>query len=140
MRKIEILKYLVKKGYKPVKDLKTSKGDTVYKYILPSGDIERLYILESFIDVPFWGMTKGVVERLANTVDAAHTILLSDNNQESYIVNKKDIIRMCNGSLPFPVSTDEKGNFKLNISELKKINSIHVEDDVALTEFIVEQL
>lgn len=139
MTREDIIIELKKKGYKPIKDTIISTGGTVYKYKLPSRDTERLYIVHSNINKPFFGMTEHVVEKLSKTPENFYTICLSTNNDEAYIVNKKDIIAMANGTLPIDVSTDEKGNYKLTKYDMHKIEAIHL-DDVALMEFIREQL
>lgn len=139
MTKISIILDLMNKGYNPVADLTISTGDTVYKYTLPTGAIERFYILESNIGEPFWGMSPNVVNRICTTKENFFVILLATNNGESFVVNKKDIVAMRN-SLASGISRDKKGNYKLTANEMHKINGIHVFDDATLAEFVREQI
>lgn len=139
MRRNSIILELIQKGYQPAADLSMSKGDTVYKYKLPSGITERLYLPESNIDEPFFGMNKSVVERLCRTKENFYTIFLSTRNSESYVVNKSDIVNMHNNPSASGVSTDKNGNYKITASDMHKINAMQI-NDIHLSEFIREQL
>lgn len=136
MTKMSIIANLVSKGYNPTKDLDISKGGTVYKYNCSKGVTKRLYIVESNSTNPFFGITKNVVARLVAKHDDFCALFIATKNQESYIVNKNNIVTLYNGNIMYHINTDKSGNYKLPSFEMCKLNATYYKDDDLLSAFI----
>lgn len=135
MRKIQIFNILATKGYQIKEDFNISKGGSVYKYTEPSGATKRLYILESNIQEPIWGMNDSVMKRLINTNDNFMVILLSTANQESYLISKNEICNLYTGEFQL-LSINESMRFIVTKDELCKLNSIHLLGNIDLANII----
>jgi hypothetical protein len=135
MTKIQIISILSAKGYQIKEDINISTGGSVYSYTEPSGATKRLYIIESNIQEPVWGMNVSVIKRLITTVDNYMAILLSTANNEAYLISKNEIANLYTGQFQL-LSVSESGRFIVTKKEMCKINSIHLLGNTALTNVI----